>query len=61
MKRPAIDDPDYIDWCRDGEIDPSDPDSMDSYMESQAEQGQEAWDTMSPEDREGYEAMMTND
>lgn len=60
MKKIPLDDPDYIDWCKDGEIDPSDPESMDSYEESQAEQGQQAWDSMTPEDREGYESMMTD-
>ena len=61
MKRPPLNDPDYLDWCRDGDLDPSVPESMDSYLESRAEQGQEFWDGLSPEDREGYEAKMTDD
>jgi hypothetical protein len=51
----------FIEWCQENEEDPSNPDARDRYEEIQAETGDAFWDGLSPEDREGYEAMMTAD
>ncbi len=58
-------DSDFFEWCRDTNNDPNDPGSREVYMEHmqevEAETGQKFWDGLSPEDREGYESMMTDD
>jgi hypothetical protein len=58
-------DSDFHEWCRDTNNDPNDPGSREGYMEHiqevEAETGQKFWDGLSPEDREGYESMMTDD
>ena len=58
-------DADYLGWCQDTDNDPDDPGSKEVYLEHmqevEAETGQKFWDGLSPEDREGYESMMTDD
>lgn len=62
---PQSNDSDFLEWCRDTDNDPEDPGSRDVFTEHmqevEAETGQKFWDDLSPEDREGCEAMMTDD
>lgn len=51
----------FVEWCQENEEDPTDPDAKERYNEIQAETGDAFWEDLSPEDREGYEAMMTDD
>ena len=51
----------YRKWCLENNMDPDVEESRESYAEEIANTGDEAWGGMSDEDREGYEAMMTDD
>jgi hypothetical protein len=58
-------DSDFLEWCEETDNDPNDPGSRevfdDHQVEIEGETGDKFWDGLSPEDREGYEAMMTDD
>ena len=58
-------DSDFIGWCEETDNDPNDPGSREVFDEHQAEIAEETgdkfWDGLSPEDRDGYEAMMTDE
>lgn len=51
----------YRKWCLENKMDPDVVESRESYAEFMAETGDEFWRGQSDEDREGYEAMMTDD
>ena len=59
------DDSDFLEWCQNTDNDPEDPGSREMYSEHmeevEAETGPKFWDDLSPEDREGYESMMTDE
>jgi hypothetical protein len=61
----ASKDLEFLEWCEETENDPNDPGSREAFDEHQsetdAERGDKFWDELSPEDREGYESMMTDD
>ena len=58
-------DSEFIEWCEETDNDPDDPGSREVFDEHQAEidaeTGDKFWDGLSPEDRDGYESMMTAD
>lgn len=67
-QEPAANDPkdsDFLEWCQDTGNDPHDPGSREVFDEHQAEieaeTGDAFWEGLSPEDRDGYESMMTDD
>lgn len=58
-------DSEFIEWCEETDTDPNDPGSREVFDEHQAEieaeTGDKFWERLSPEDRDGYESMMTDD
>ena len=61
----AAKDSEFLEWCEETDNDPNDSGSREVFEEHQsetdAERGGKFWDGLSPEDREGYESMMTDD
>jgi hypothetical protein len=52
---------DFVEWCEENGEEPTNQEARERYHEIQAETGDAWWDTLSPEDRDGYASMMTAD
>lgn len=52
---------DFLEYCKDNELDPEEDGSMDEYKEVMAETGDAWWDNLDEDDRDGWTDNMNKD
>lgn len=52
---------DFLDYCKHNNLDPRDEDSIEEYKEILAETGDDWWDSLDEDDRDGWTDNMNKD